>query len=506
MTLSNGETGTFGNLKVGTYTISEDGTGSGGSAQISGYSLSVNGSGQEIMITDNSTISHSIKNTYTKNAVTGSLKVTNTVTGAPSGSSAVYNYTVIGPNNYRQTFPLASGASKSFTGLKPGDYTVTLDEDSAKIPGYRNNVTGNGSTVTIAEGSTSKSVTVSSSYEKIYGSIKVSVVVNGIQVTGKTYSCNIKGGSVDRDISVLLNSSSTASDLPVGEYTVTLSDASVKMTGYSHTLINNGSSVVIADDDTDKEITIYVNYSEIKGSLTVENKVTGAPSDSDAVYTYTVTGPNKYSQTFTLSKGESIILGNLKLGTYKVTLNETGAKIPGYTYSCSNNGKSVTLSEDAATSYATVTSTYSKITGSLKITNNVSGIPSGSSPVFTYTVTGPGYSKSVSVGANKSRTLSGLKLGQYTVTLSVSGAEIYGYSISVTGNNSSAVLSEDATSKTVSVSTSYSQILGKITVNNRVNNAPSNSDAEYNYTISGPVTRNVKIPANSSLSVGDQSQ
>ena len=115
------------------------------------------------------------------------------------------------------------------------------------------------------------------------------------------------------------------------------------------------------------EVTIVNSKKGVSGNLIVtkafgEGSLISAANLSDAqkaAITFTVTGPNNFSRTFTYADMQdgSITLPNLAVGEYTVT--ETNADVDGYTAQTSYSvdaGKTTVI--DAQTSQITVTNTY----------------------------------------------------------------------------------------------------------------------------------------------------
>ncbi|MCI8877568.1 MAG: hypothetical protein HFF78_01145 [Oscillospiraceae bacterium] len=106
-----------------------------------------------------------------------------------------------------------------------------------------------------------------------------------------------------------------------------------------------------------KDAAVFTNTQteEETGSLIIKKVVSGGPeSAGDKTFTFTVTGPDNYSETVTLKAGETKTLSGLPLGTYTVT--ESGAELGGYTLTVDGTGPvEVTAGETAE---VTVTNTY----------------------------------------------------------------------------------------------------------------------------------------------------
>lgn len=82
----------------------------------------------------------SITNTYRGNVPTvGSLTITKSFEGLPVGTTpASVSFTITGPNSYSQTVTLSDNNqwTTTLSNLTPGGYTVSENEESAKVAGY----------------------------------------------------------------------------------------------------------------------------------------------------------------------------------------------------------------------------------------------------------------------------------------------------------------------------------------------------------------------------------
>ena len=224
-------------------------------------------------------------------------------------------------------------------------------------------------------------------------------------------------------------------------------------------------------------------------------KALGANAPAGAAskeYTFTVTGPDNYSETVTITGAGSKTLTDLVPGTYKVTENESGAAIDGYDLEVTGGGE-VTVTAKA-TAENTVTNTYTKQTGSLKITKALGeGAPDAANNTeYKFTITGPdNYSKTVTIKGAGSETVENLEPGNYTVTEDKDGAKITNYDLTVTGDDGEAVEVVAGKTTTAAITNTYkdtSSSKGSLKITKSLGEgAPeAANDTEFKFTITGP--------------------
>ena len=168
-------------------------------------------------------------------------------------------------------------------------------------------------------------------------------------------------------------------------------------------------------------------------------------------------------------------------GTYEYTLTETAGSIEGMTYDETVHTLTVTVTETDGVitaeltglpeDAATFTNTYQS-KGSLKITKKVEGgitVPADAE----FTVTGPnGYSKMVKYSefTNGEYTLSGLPVGEYTVTEDETTAQVENYTLTVTIANEGIVIVEKDKTVKVEITNRYVKSVGNLKVSKTVVN------------------------------------
>ena len=253
-------------------------------------------------------------------------------------------------------------------------------------------------------------------------------------------------------------------------------------------------TVVQGADQKDK--VEFENEYKPTGSLTVTKNVVingeGYRDEIKGPYTFIVTGPDGYSQQFTLAAGESHPMSNLPLGDYQVA-----EVYPGGTehYDVNVTGLGTATVGKDQTAAVTVTNTYTRKRGNLEISKNLSfgtdSIPEGANGlVFNFQVTGPDdfTSQTVSVTAGGTAQLTNIPTGDYTITEVVDGRpEIENYHfVSVTGVGTQAVTKGETAS--VAVTNTYARDRGSLTIDKTVVGGPADASVSkvFRFTVTGP--------------------
>ncbi len=166
-------------------------------------------------------------------------------------------------------------------------------------------------------------------------------------------------------ISIASGSSVQLDGLPNGDYEVTEVRSGIEVAGYSLTVTGERTvSLNDADPSTATATVSVVNtYNPLPGSLTIIKDLgAGAPaSASSMVYTFSVVGPNGYTNEVSVTGAGSVTIDNLQPGTYTVTEDTTSAYISGYQLTASGNGVNVNVTAGNA-STVTVTNDYEATT------------------------------------------------------------------------------------------------------------------------------------------------
>ena len=200
-----------------------------------------------------------------------------------------------------------------------------------------------------------------------------------------------------------------------------------------------------------------------KGNLTISKSFgVNAPAGTDTmVFTFSVTGPNGYTNTVSITGKGSYTLTDLEPGSYTVTEDATGAAIANYELTVSGEGTVEVVA--GGESVCAVINTYIETNtapdkGSLTISKSLgSNAPDDAfTKTYTFIVTSTdGYNNTVTITGAGSATLDNLDPGTYTVTEDSKDAEIAGFTLDVSGDNGVAVSVEAGKAATCSITNSY---------------------------------------------------
>ena len=401
-------------------------------------------------------------------------------------------FTVTGPNDYRKviTYDQFTNGTYTIGDLATGEYTV-VESGADVLNGYSNSViySVTGGKTTVNNGQTSE-ITITNTYSRDKGSLKLKKVING-DVTDndltdeqkEKITFTVTGPDGYRKVATydqFTNGTYTIGNLATGEYTVVESGADV-LDGYSHSVIYSvtGGKTTVNKGQT-SEITITNTYSRDKGSLKLKKVINGDVTDNDltdeqkAKIKFTVTGPNDYRKVITYDQftNGTYTIGNLATGEYTVV--ESGADVlGGYSHSViySVTGGKTTVNK-GQTSEITITNTYSRDKGSLKLTKVFDGdigdgdLTDEQKKAITFTVTGPNnYKEEVTYDqfTDGSYTINNLPTGIYQVV--ETGADMAGgYNHKVTYSvDGKATVVKDQTGE-ITITNTYTRKRGSIDV------------------------------------------
>ena len=243
-------------------------------------------------------------------------------------------------------------------------------------------------------------------------------------------------------------------DLETGTYTIKESNADVD--GYTLTVTGEGTAVVKKDETT--TATITNKYEEIKveekGALEIVKTSIGANTPDDATFTIKDSEGNVIKTlTYADIKAGNGIVNDLTVGEY--TIEESNANVDNYTLNVTGDTK-VTVEKDKTTT-ATITNTYTKHTGALKIVKTTKGSFTPDQTTFTVKDANGNVIKTLTYADIKSgnNIINNLPVGTYTVE--EAGASVNGYTLTVTGEGTVTIAKDSTT--TLSITNEYEEIV-----------------------------------------------
>ncbi|MCF0230135.1 MAG: hypothetical protein HUJ76_10665, partial [Parasporobacterium sp.] len=341
----------------------------------------------------------------------GNLVIKKTFAGDISASDLTeeqkesIKFTITGPSNYSRTITYDKFINGKYTlsGINVGEYTVT-ESNKVNITGYTLTVTGEGKYK--VENGKSPVATITNTYEKPKGSLKLNKVVNGYNGTDKTYKFTVQdsnGKYVKEDgtlstskyeISVTAGTPVTISNMPLGKYTVAEDKTDAARTNYDLQVTGDGD--VTISNSTPVSVTVTNNYTEHKGNLELNKSVSGY-NGTDKTYKFTVKNPDskyidkdgKVSSTaveISVTAGTPVEIKNLPVGNY--TVSEVAASAARTDYSVSISDDVTATVKKGDTAVATITNTYTPKTGSadLKVKKTVTGNTYSLGEDFSFTL------------------------------------------------------------------------------------------------------------------------
>jgi uncharacterized protein YegL len=495
---SGGNSHTFENVLVGEYTVAETlpETPAGYHVQ-TGYSHTDG----KITLAEDVPGTVTVTNTYSKKV--SNLIITKVFSGDLSGLNDDYKnairFTVTGPNNYTQTVTygdFSGGSSHTFENVLVGTYTVT--ENNAALDGFnvQTEYSSENGEITLVE-NVPGTVTVTNTYSKQVASLTITKEFAGetgelnddyknaisFTVTGpNNYKCTVTYGQFSNKA----NNSHTIPNLPVGTYTVTENNAALG--GYQvETTYSPGGGEIALTNGNEGTVTVTNTYNKLAASLTITKRFEGDTGELNYAYLSGIsfrvestavgfsTLDLPYSR-FTQYDGYMQCVLDVPPGTYTVKENlpappdrhnvQTGYSPDEDTFAA---GGQITLMDDQSRELI-ITNTYDKQSASLTITKSFIGDTSELSNEYknniTFTVTGPGFNKTVKYGsfsAGTSHTFGDLPPGVYTVTESGYNT-IPGYVVTSSISNGTTFTLNDGDAKTVSVNNHYNKLAGNLTI------------------------------------------
>lgn len=352
----------------------------------------------------------------------GSLTINKTFTGEigwgsfPSGHKITF--TVKYPGGAVEEHTLTAGTPKiELTNIPIGDYTITEKtegDNSAAVAGYV--LTSDTEKETTVGVGGNASVSFTNEYRKELAdlTLKKSLVLGSTLTTDQkaalgnlTFVFTITGDNGFTKTVEIKNGDEETITLVPGTYTITetvLEDATV-LGEVNNTItvpgktVSGNSFTVTMEDEKNQSLTVTNTYAKKAGKLTITKALSGVDKGQFAAeaFTFTVTGPNSFSETVKLPKANgsmSHTIENLAPGEYIVT--ETGYGRPddytfvGTAYATTSgtggdeNAKATVTENNTNT--VTVTNTYTRLIGDVAFKKTVVGLDVGDEFSFTVDV------------------------------------------------------------------------------------------------------------------------
>ncbi len=313
--------------------------------------------------------------------------------------------TITGPNGYNHKETTGTDGQVSVQNLTPGEYTVTIPAENA---GYEKLTGGSNTTkVDVPVGNTGKytfELVEAETPDEEKGNLTIKVTDEkepGKPVPGATVVVTYPNGkeetkTTNKDGIIELP------DVPTGSYTT-----EIKEVPDGYTVTTDEEKTVVVNKGDDKTVEYKVDKA---GSLKVIVKEKNSTTKVGKV-TVKVTGTN-YSKEFTTSTTSDILVEDLPIGNYTVTISKDNA---GYvTLTTSQAQKADAVKENATTEYVFELEKDPTAIGNLtiKVTDEETGKPV---PGATVVVTHPnGKEETKTTDENGEIKLPNVPAGSYT--------------------------------------------------------------------------------------------
>ena len=423
VTLKDGESATWTNLPIGTYVVEED------DASVEGLNLTVTGIGEVQVVSDTIT-TDTVVNNYTEDL--GRLIVKKTFTGLPEGTNVnELAFHITGPNGYDQTVYYIQFTDGIYVieNLPLGEYTVTETNAEGLVLGYTLMTTS----VTTNSGEITKGdeivVELTNNYQKDVGSLTIEKnfegVPEGTDVSDLTFVITGPGGySLTLTYAQFTDGKYVIENLPVGEYTVTETNADGLIANYTLSVDSQTDGVGTVVRNENVTVTLTNIYEPRLGSLIIEKLFYGLAVDTNVDgLTFIITGPDGFSLTVSYDEFVDGIyeLNDLPVGVYTVTeLNGDDLLVQYVLQTESVTTDTVSITDDYVTRVRLV-NVYARRLANLVIHKTFIGVPEGVSvDGLIFRITGPdGFAMNVpyaSFDEDGTFTLEGVPYGTYTVT------------------------------------------------------------------------------------------
>ena len=511
LTISDGSRLILRDLPIDTYTVTE----TNHEDLITGYS--VNSTVPSITTGSATTVKGAavtvvLKNNYERDY--GSLKLKKTweitgVTDVPDSAKNGLRFVITGTDV--QGFEPIAVYYAQFAGeetytvdnLPTGTYTVTEYDHEKLLASYGYEFVG-GTTTGEAEVGKDETAEVAlrNEYHQKNGGLTITKtfsenIPKDADLSGLTFLVVNPNTGYRREIrySEMTGGAITIEGLKEGVYAVSELNAGTLIDQY-HLVAEESTTAGSASVTEDGAATVALinTYAPNHGALKIVKAFSGAPEGADlSGLSFTVTGPNDYSGTFTyadFTEGELTISGLFE-GAYTVTEGNAEKLIANYTLSTDSVTTGTREVKTGETAILNLVNIYDHDTGSLKITKTWSGIPEGAGiDALNFRITGPnGFTQDIGYAAftDGSYTIRNLPVGEYTVEETNAETLISGYTLQVTASTTTATATvAKGGEATAMLTNAYSEQVGDLLIRKIVTGAEVVDFSELTFRIIGP--------------------
>ncbi|ENZ03537.1 hypothetical protein HMPREF1092_00724 [Clostridium thermobutyricum] len=454
------------NLQWGTYNIQEV------KAPI-GYKLS--NKIQSVIIN-----SQNCENTqniiFNDTQILGKLNITKT--GKDGVKLAGAEFTVSGPNGFKEVVTTDKNGVANLDNLQWGTYKV---QETKAPEGY--NLNNEVQTVQVTSSSVGQVQSLTFNDSQVLGRLNINKIgENGIKLAGAEFT--VSGPNGFKEV-VTTNKDGVASleNLQWGTYKVQETKAPI---GYK--LSNEVESIKINSEDASQLQSLVFNDSQILGQLSIFK--TGVNGSRLSGAEFKVIGPNGFNKIVTTDKNGVASLENLQWGTYKV--QETKAPEG---YNLNNEVQTVQVTNASVGQVQDLTFNDTQVLGKLDITKiGKDGVKLEGAE---FDVTGPnGFNKIVTTNKDGVASLDNLQWGTYKVQETKAPQ---GYKLNE--NTQSIVINSTDVSNIQNITVVDGQETGSLTITKEGPNKEKLSGAVFEITGPNGFDREVTTGDNGSISL-----
>ena len=492
LTITDGRRLVIQNLPIDTYTVTE----TNADGLITGYSLNTatsttRGSAATV---NGAKVTVVLKNNYTRDTGSLELKKTWDMTGVTKVPEEVLNGLHFEITSTAKDFKkrdvyyaefTKDGMSGTLTlqDLPVGEYTVIEMNADTVVASYGYDLVNSENGVETVQKNGTAKMALTNTYKQHRG-LTIVKVFEGVPAGAKLddLSFTIKGpNGYTKTVAYkdFVNGAYTIpaeENIPEGTYTVNETNAERLIASYTldtNASVTSGTAEVKDGENAAAQVVLKNVYKPDQGVLIIRKIFRGTNGAALGNPTFTITGPNGYTNTVQykdFNSGASHRIEGLTQGYYSVVETVNDQRVGDFVFNAS--ASTTSAQSPVMTGYVSsvdIVNTYNEEKGSLTIRKTFNGQPEGANlNGLTFQITGPnGYSNTVSYASfvGGAYTIKNLALGAYTVRETNADTLIAGYTLhadSVTEGEFT--LTSEAKSGTVALNNTYDEIKGKLTI------------------------------------------